>query len=67
MRLCEAEGMSEDWRRNLVDDDAGLTRLLREARTIAVLGAKGEAGAPAYYVPAYLAAQIGRASCRERV
>jgi hypothetical protein len=45
-----------DWTTNLVDDDASLTRILREARTIAVLGAKGEAGQPAYYVPAYLKA-----------
>ncbi len=41
----------------LVQDDAGLTRILREVRTIAVLGAKGEAGAPAYYVPTYLKAR----------
>jgi predicted CoA-binding protein len=46
-----------DWQSNLVDDDAGLTRILREARTVAVLGAKADAGAPAYYVPAYLAAR----------
>ena len=45
-----------DWTTNLVDDDAGLARILREARTVAVLGAKGEAGQPAYYVPAYLKA-----------
>jgi hypothetical protein len=45
-----------DWRANLVDDDAGLARIFREARTIAVLGAKGEPGEPAYYVPAYLGA-----------
>ena len=45
-----------DWKSNLVDDDAGLTRILREARTVAVLGAKGEPGQPAYYVPAYLKA-----------
>jgi len=45
-----------EWTTNLVDDDAGLTRILREARTIAVLGAKGAAGQPAYYVPAYLKA-----------
>jgi uncharacterized protein len=43
-----------DYRSFLVQDDAGLTRIFREVRTIAVLGAKGEAGAPAYYVPAYL-------------
>ena len=43
-----------DWRALLVEDDAGLTRILREARSIAVLGAKGEPGEPAFYVPAYL-------------
>ena len=46
-----------DWRVNLVDDDAGLARILHEARTIAVLGAKGEPAQPAYYVPAYLKAR----------
>ena len=46
-----------DWKANLVDDDAGLTRILREARAVAVLGAKDDAGAPAYYVPAYLASR----------
>jgi predicted CoA-binding protein len=39
---------------HLVDDDRRLTRILRETRTIAVLGAKPDAGAPAHYVPAYL-------------
>ena len=43
-----------DYRNLLVQDDAGLTRIFREVRTIAVLGAKGEAGQPAFYVPAYL-------------
>jgi len=47
----------DDWQTKLVDDDAGLTRILRDARTVAVLGAKADAGAPAYYVPAYLAAR----------
>jgi len=47
----------DDWSRNLVDDDAGLTRILREARTVAVLGVKADAAEPAYYVPAYLAAR----------
>ena len=46
-----------DWRANLVDDDAGIARILREARTIAVLGAKGETTQPAYYVPAFLKAR----------
>ena len=39
---------------HLVDDDAGLTRILREARTVAVLGVKAGAREPAHYVPAYL-------------
>ena len=43
-----------EWQTNLVGDDAGLARILRETRTIAVLGAKGEASQPAFYVPAYL-------------
>jgi predicted CoA-binding protein len=43
-----------DWRANVVGDDAGLTRILREARTIAVLGAKAPPFEPAHYVPAYL-------------
>ena len=46
-----------DWRSNLVDDDAGLTRILREAKTVAVLGAKADTAAPAHYVPAYLTAR----------
>ena len=39
---------------HLVDDDAGLTRILRDARTVAVLGAKAAPHEPAHYVPAYL-------------
>jgi predicted CoA-binding protein len=50
------------WSANLVDDDAGLTRILRETRTIAVLGAKSGAAQPACYVPAYLARQGYRLS-----
>jgi uncharacterized protein len=46
-----------DWRDFLVQDDPGLARIFREARTIAVLGAKAEPGEPAYYVPAYLKAR----------
>ena len=46
-----------DWRANLVDDDAGLTQILRQARTIAVLGAKAPPYEPAHYVPAYLLEQ----------
>ena len=43
-----------DWRANLVDDDAGLTAILREGRTVAVLGAKADPSEAAHYVPAYL-------------
>jgi predicted CoA-binding protein len=39
---------------HLIDDDTGLTRVLREAKTVAVLGAKPEPHEPAHYVPAYL-------------
>ena len=46
-----------DWKTRLVSDDAGLTRILTTARTIAVLGAKVGAEQPAFYVPAYLAAR----------
>jgi predicted CoA-binding protein len=45
-----------EWQANLIADDAGLTRILRETRSIAVLGAKGDAAQPAFYVPAYLKA-----------
>src|SRR5262249_57017354 len=41
-------------RANLVDDDAGLTTILKEARTVAVLGAKPGPSEAAHYVPAYL-------------
>jgi predicted CoA-binding protein len=47
--------LSAPWSANLVDDDDGLARILREARTVAVLGAKAQPSQPAYYVPAYLA------------
>jgi predicted CoA-binding protein len=43
-----------DWRGNLIDDDAGLAAILRGAKTVAVVGAKADPGEPAYYVPAYL-------------
>ena len=46
-----------DWRANLVTDDDGLRTILREARTIAVLGAKAAAHEPAHDVPAYLGSQ----------
>ena len=46
----------EEWRDNLIDDAAGIEEVLRNTRTIAVLGIKTEAqaGQPAFYVPAYM-------------
>src|SRR3989442_4836143 len=46
-----------DWRTLLVDDDAGLTAILREAKTVVVLGAKADPSEAAHYVPAYLYAR----------
>jgi predicted CoA-binding protein len=42
-----------DWRSHLVDDAAGIERVLRATRRIAVLGIKVEPSQPAHYVPAY--------------
>jgi hypothetical protein len=42
------------WRARLLESDAEIARLLREVKTIAVLGIKPEhTGQPAYFVPAY--------------
>jgi hypothetical protein len=42
------------WQAHLVDDEAGIRRLLESTKTIAVLGIKTpESGQPAYYVPQY--------------
>jgi predicted CoA-binding protein len=45
----------KDWRAHLVDDRAGITRILERIRRIAVLGIKTahDTGQPAYYVPLY--------------
>jgi predicted CoA-binding protein len=45
-----------DWKERIVVDDEGLRAILREAKTVAVLGAKAHVSQAAYYVPAYLAA-----------
>ncbi len=45
----------DDWRRRLITRDDGLRAILRDAETVAVIGAKTGRGEPAYYVPAYLA------------
>lgn len=42
------------WRSHLIEDDAGIDRLLARSHRIAVLGIKtAETGQPAYYVPQY--------------
>ena len=48
--------MAESWQENLVTDSAGIARIWREVKRIAVLGIKTEAQAhqPAFYVPEYL-------------
>jgi predicted CoA-binding protein len=45
-----------DWQKNLVEDDAGVFRILRQSKRLAILGIKPEshAGQPAHYVPAFL-------------
>ena len=49
--------MSEGWRDNLVTDQEGIARIVRECTRIAVLGMKTEAqrDQPAFYVPEYMA------------
>jgi predicted CoA-binding protein len=44
----------ESWRTHLIEDDAGIARLLKRTKRVAVLGIKTpESGQPAYYVPQY--------------
>ena len=50
----DAAAADESWQAHLIDDDAGIARLLESTRRIAVLGIKtAESGQPAYYVPRY--------------
>lgn len=46
----------DDWRANLIEDDAGVRQVLERSRRVAVLGIRSEAQAhkPAYSVPAFL-------------
>lgn len=48
----------EDWKRNLIEDAAGIGQVIRETKTIAVLGIKPESHADqaGFYVPAHMAA-----------
>jgi predicted CoA-binding protein len=45
-----------DWKQNLINDAAGIAAMLKDTRTIAVLGIKPEShgGQPAHYVPAHM-------------
>jgi uncharacterized protein len=45
-----------DWKENILTSDAEIGELLRNTKTIAVLGIKPEShsGQPAFYVPAYM-------------
>src|SRR5438045_287261 len=47
-----------DWRSNLINDAVGIQQMLRETKTLAVLGIKPESHADqaAHYVPAHMAA-----------
>lgn len=47
----------DDWRIRLIDDDARITRVLRETRSIAVLGASASGARAGHFVPSYLAMQ----------
>src|SRR5262245_41281530 len=42
-----------DWQSHLIDDDAGIQRVLAQTHRIAVLGIKIDPDQPAYYVPEY--------------
>jgi predicted CoA-binding protein len=46
----------DDWRRNLLEDDARIGALIRSSRRVAVLGIKteGQSDQAAFYVPRYL-------------
>ena len=48
----------EDWKRNLIEDGAAVAQLLRETKSIAVLGIKPESHSDqaAFYVPAHMQA-----------
>ena len=45
-----------NWQDNLIEDEAGVQRVVRGAKRVAVLGIKTEeqSGQPAFYVPEYL-------------
>jgi uncharacterized protein len=54
MHTSSTTSGADSWRAHLIDDDAGIARLLERTRRIAVLGIKtADTNQPAYYVPQY--------------
>jgi predicted CoA-binding protein len=51
--MTNADLDSNDWRRHLVDDEAGISRVIDATHRIAVLGIKIDPIQPAYFVPEY--------------
>ena len=51
--MTDADIGDGDWRRHLVEDEAGISRVIGETRRIAVLGIKVDAEQPAHFVPDY--------------
>lgn len=43
-----------NWQNNIIESDAEIRELLRDTKTIAVIGIKMEPFQPAYYVPQYM-------------
>jgi predicted CoA-binding protein len=53
METSEEANRAASWRTRVIDDSAGIRRILEDTRRIAVLGIKIDASQPAYYVPEY--------------
>jgi len=51
---------ADDWRTHLIDDEAGISRVLAGTKRIAVIGIKPDPDQPAHFVPEY-AQQAGYA------
>jgi uncharacterized protein len=51
--MTSSSPSSTDWHDLIVDDDAGIRRILADTHRVAVLGIKMEPFQPAYYVPEY--------------
>lgn len=53
MKTSEEAAVDSSWRARVIDDSAGIRRILEDTRRIAVLGIKIDQSQPAYYVPEY--------------